>query len=68
MERTEMQTYEVTIHLTDNGRNLSILWVAPSPASAVTDVRRILHEIGVKAGREYDPDKIKVTACTVEAA
>jgi hypothetical protein len=63
-----MQTFEVTIHLTEPGRPLSILWAASSEAVAVSEVRRLLHEIGVKAGREYDPDKIKVAACTVEPA
>lgn len=63
-----MQTYEVTIYLTEPARHLSILWAAASPEAAVSEVRRLLHEIGVKAGREYRADTIKVGACNVEPA
>jgi hypothetical protein len=63
-----MGTYEVTIRLTETGRNLNILMAAPSPAVAMAAVRRTLHEIGVKAGREYDADEVSVVECTVEPA
>jgi len=61
-----MSTYEIAIRLTDTGRNLNILMAAPSPASAVADVRHTLHEIGVKAGREYEADEISVVECEVQ--
>jgi len=63
-----MQDYEVTIPLTDSGRNLHVLVASPSAEEAEAEARRTLHAIGVKAGREYDAGDVRVEACTVRPA
>jgi hypothetical protein len=63
-----MQTYEVKIPLLDSGRNMNILMAASSADEAKAYVRTMLHEIGVKSGREYDIDDVSVVACHVEPA
>lgn len=62
------QTYEVTLLLNDSARYLSLLMASTSPASAVAEVTMVLRNLGVEAGKHYDPDETKVVACHVEPA
>ena len=63
-----MKTFEVKIPLLDSGRNMNILMAAASAEQAKSYVRQMLHEIGVKSGREYDIEDVSVVACHVEPA